>query len=149
MFTLAIFCLTVSNPPSFITLQVPVQYCSLQHRTWLSAPDTSATVSVLLWLSCFVLSLLCPFPVAYWTSGLGGLSSSVCIFRPFTLSLGFLQQQCWRGLPFPLLVDHVLSEVLTMTRRSWVALPGAAHGFSELYKPLHHNKAVIHEGGRN
>ena len=71
MFTLAIFCLTVSNPPSFITLQVPVQYCSLQHQTWLSPPDTSATESVLLWLSCFVLSLLWPFPVAYWTSDLG------------------------------------------------------------------------------
>ena len=31
---------------------------------------------------------------------------------------------------------------------SWVALHGMAHSFNELRKPLHHNKAVIHEGER-
>ncbi|KAF7234791.1 Protein TESPA1 [Varanus komodoensis] len=33
-----------------------------------------------------------------------------------------------------------------MTCPSWVALHGIAHSFIELHKPLHHNKAVIHEG---
>ena len=47
----------------------------------------------------------------------------------------------WGGLPFPSPVDHVLSELSTMTRQSWVAL----HGFTELQKSLRHDKAVIHE----
>ncbi|KAF7247625.1 hypothetical protein EYD10_06148 [Varanus komodoensis] len=34
-----------------------------------------------------------------------------------------------------------------MTCPSWVALHGIAHSFIELHKPLHHDKAVIHEGG--
>ena len=33
-----------------------------------------------------------------------------------------------------------------MTLLSWVALHSMAHSFMELYKPCHHNKAVIHEG---
>ena len=43
MFSLAISCLTASNLPWFtdLTLQVPVQYYSLQHWTLLSPPDTS------------------------------------------------------------------------------------------------------------
>ena len=42
---LAISCLTTSNLPWFmdLTFQVPMKYCSLQHRTWLSPPDTSTT----------------------------------------------------------------------------------------------------------
>ena len=44
-FTLAISCLTTANLPWFIdlTFQVPVQYCSLQHRTFLPSPVTSTT----------------------------------------------------------------------------------------------------------
>ena len=40
MFTLAIFCLTTSNLPWFmdLTFQVPMQYCSLQHWTFLLSP---------------------------------------------------------------------------------------------------------------
>ena len=33
-----------------------------------------------------------------------------------------------------------------VTCPSWVALCSMAHSFTELYKPLLHNKAVIHEG---
>ena len=45
MFTLAISCLTTSNLPGFrdLTLQVPMQYCSLQHQTLLLSPVTSKT----------------------------------------------------------------------------------------------------------
>ena len=45
MFTLAISCLTSSNLLWFIdvTFQVPMQYCSFQHQTLLSPPDTSKT----------------------------------------------------------------------------------------------------------
>ena len=45
-----------------------------------------------------------------------------------------------------LMVDHVLSECSTVTHPSWVALHSMAHSFIELHKPLHHDKAVIHEG---
>ena len=62
--------------------------------------------------------------------------------------MGFLWQEYWSGLPFPPPVDHVLSELSTMTRPSWVALHGMAHSFIELRKPLHHDKAVIREGER-
>ena len=33
-------------------------------------------------------------------------------------------------------MDHVLSELSTMTRQSWVALPGMAHSFIELDKAV-------------
>ena len=42
----------------------------------------------------------------------------------------------WSGLPFPLPVDHVLSELSTMTRPPWVALYGMAHSFTELHIPI-------------
>ena len=38
------------------------------------------------------------------------------------------------------------SELSTMTHPSLAALPGIAHGFIELHKPLRQNKAVIREG---
>ena len=41
-------------------------------------------------------------------------------------------------MPFPSPVDHVLSELSTMTQLSWVALHGMAHSFIEL------DKAVVH-----
>ena len=42
------------------------------------------------------------------------------------------------GLSFPSPVDHILSDLFTMTRLSWVALHGMAHCFTEL------DKAVVH-----
>ena len=42
------------------------------------------------------------------------------------------------GLLFPSPVDHIMSELSTMTRLSWVALHGMAHSFTEL------DKIVIH-----
>ena len=42
------------------------------------------------------------------------------------------------GLPFPSPVDHILSELSTMTDLSWVTLQGMEHSFIEL------DKAVIH-----
>ena len=56
----------------------------------------------------------------------------------FILLLGLSRQEHWRGLPFPSPVDHVLSELSTVTRPSWVALHGMAHSFIEL------DKAVVH-----
>ena len=58
-----------------------------------------------------------------------------CLFVLFTECS---RQEQWSGLPFPSPVDHVLSELSTMTRPSWVALHGMAYSFIEL------NKAVVH-----
>ena len=60
--------------------------------------------------------------------------------------MGFSQQEYWSGMLFPPPVDHILSELFTVTYLSWVALHSITHNFIELHKPLHHDKAVIHEG---
>ena len=74
MFTLAIFCLTTHNLPWFmdLTFQVPMQYCSLQHWTLLSPPNTSTTEyrfcfgpAASFFLGLLVIAL-CSSPVAYW-----------------------------------------------------------------------------------
>ena len=94
MFTLAISCLTTSNLPRFmdLTFQVPMQYCSLQHWTWLLSPVTSTTGC------CFCFGSICLFflelflhwsPVAYWTpTDLGSSSFSVLSFCLFLLFMG-------------------------------------------------------------
>ena len=56
-------------------------------------------------------------------------------------------QEYWSGLPLSPPVDHILSELFTVTHQSWVALHGMAHGFIELQKSLRHDKAVIRERG--
>ena len=59
------------------------------------------------------------------------------IFLPFHTVRGVFK--AYRSsLPFPSPVDHVLSELSTMTRPSWMALQGMAHSFIEL------DKAVVH-----
>ena len=56
----------------------------------------------------------------------------------FILFLGFSRQECSSGLPSPSPVGHVLSELSSRTRPSWVALHGMAHSFIDL------GKAVVH-----
>ena len=138
MFTLAISCLTTSNLPWFmdLTFQVPMQYCSLQHQTLLPSPVTSTTGCCFCFgsIPSFFLELFLHWsPVAYWShTNLGSSSFSVLSFCFFMLFMGFSGQEYWSGLPFPSPVDHVLSELSTMTHPSWVALHGIAHSFIEL-----------------
>ena len=144
MFTLVISCLTTSNLPWLIdlTFQVPMQYCSLQNWTLLPSPVTSTTG----WCCCFgsISSFFLELfphssPVTYWApTDLGSSSFNVIPFSLFILFMGFTRQEYWSGLPFPSPVEHVLSELSTMTCLSWVALQGMAHGFIEL------DKAVVH-----
>ena len=143
MFTLAISCLTTSNLPWFmdLTFQVPMQYCSLQHQTLLPSPVTSTTGC------CFTFGSISSFfrvisPLIssttldiYWP---GEFIFQCPIFLPFHTVNGFSRQKYWSGLPFPSPVDHVLSELSTMTHLSWVALHSMANGFIEL------DKAVVH-----
>ena len=144
MFTLAISCLTTSNLPWFmdLTFQVPMQYCSLQHQTLLPSPVTSITGCCFCFgsISSFFLELVLHWsPVAYGAStNLGSSSFSVLSFFLFILLMGFSRQEYWSGLPFPSPVDHVLSELCTMTHPSWVVLQSMAHSFTEL------DKAVVH-----
>ena len=125
MFIIAISCLNTSNLPWFIdlTFQVPMQQCSLQHRTFTSIHIQNCVLFPL-WLSLsffLELSLQCS-PVAYWTStDLGGSSFSVISFYLFILFMGFSMQERWSGLPFPSPVDHLLWELSLMTHPSWVA----------------------------
>ena len=144
MFTLAISCLITSYLTWFmdLTFQVPMQYHSLQHRTLLPSPVMSTTWCGL----CF--GSVCSFflepwlnwsPVACWApTNLGSSSFSVLSFCLFILFMGFSRQEYWSGLPFQSPVDHILSELSTVTHLSWVALHSMAHSFSVL------DKAVVH-----
>ena len=83
VFTLAISCLTTSSLPWFmgLTFQVPIQYCSLQHRTLLLSPVASITGCCFCFgsVSSFFLEVFLYWsPVAYWApTDLGGSSFSV------------------------------------------------------------------------
>ena len=146
MFSLAISCLTTSDlGPWFmdLTVQVPMQYCSLQHQTLLLPPDTSTTEHYFCFgpAASFFLELLvivlCSFSEAYWTpSDLGGLSSSSISFCLIILFMGFSLQEYWRGLPFPPPVHHVFLEPSTLTHPYWVALHIMAHSFVEYENPF-------------
>ena len=144
MFTLAISCLTTFNLPWFmdLTFQVPMQYCSLQHRTLLPSPVTFTTGCCFCFgsvSSFFLESFLHWSPVAYWApTDLESSSFSVLSFFIFILFMEFSRQEHWSGLPFPSPVDHILSELSTMSRLSWLALHGMAHSFFEL------DKAAVH-----
>ena len=122
-FTLAISCLITFNLPWFIdlTFQVPVQYCSLQHWTLLLLPVTSTAGYCFCFgsIPSFFLELFLHWsPVAYWApTDLGSSSFSILSFCLFILFMGFSSQEYWSGLPFPSPVDHILSDLSTMTAR--------------------------------
>ena len=143
MFTLGISCLTTSNMPWFmdLTFQVPMQYYSLQHRTFLPSPVTSTTGCCFCFgsISSFFLELFLHWsPVTCWApTDLGSSSFSILSFCLFILFMGFSRQEYWSGLPFPTPVDHILFDLSTMTRPSCVA-PQAWLSFTEL------DKAVVH-----
>ena len=105
-----------------------MQYCCLQHRALLLSPVTS-TIGC-----CFCLGSIPSFflelflhwsPVAYWAPiDLRSSSFTLLSFCLFILFMGFSRQEYWSGLPFPSPVDHILSDLSTMTRPSWVAPQG-------------------------
>ena len=124
-----------------ITFHVPMEYCSLQHQTLIISPVTSTTGCCFCFgsISSFLLELVLHWsPVAYWApTDLGSSSFSILSFCLFIL-LGFSRQEYWSGLPFPSPVDHILSELSTMTSPSWVALHDMVRSFIEL------EEAVVH-----
>ena len=82
-----------------------MRYFSLPHETLLPSPVISTT-------GCVV------------DVNLGSSSFSVLYFCVFIQFMGFSRQEYWSGLPFPSPVDHVLSELSTMTHPSYVTLHG-------------------------
>ena len=135
IFTLALSCLTTSKLPWFmeLTFQVPMQYCSLQHQTLLPSPVTSTAGCCFHFgsVSSFFLELfLHSSPVAYWAAmDLGSSYFTVISFCPFVLFKGFSRQEHGSGMPFTSAVDHILSELCTMTHPFWVALHGMSYSF--------------------
>ena len=119
-----------------LTFWVPLQYCSLHHRTLVSPPDTSTPGYCFpLWLSPFVLSGA--ISLLFSSNILGTYQPGEFIFQchtflPFHTVHGVLKQECSSGLPFPPAVDHVLSELSTVTRPSWATLHNIAHSLIEL-----------------
>ena len=79
-----------------LTFQVPMQYCSLQHRTLLLSSVTSTTVYCFCFgfIPSFFLELFLHwFPVAYWAPTNSGSSSfSILSFCLFILFMGFSKQ---------------------------------------------------------
>ena len=144
MFLLAISCLTTWQFTLIHESNIPGSYAVL---LFTALDFTSITSLIHNWVffcfgsvSSFVLELfLHSSSVAFWgPTDLGSSSFSVLYFCLFILFMGFLRQEYWSGLPFPSPVDHVLSELSTMTRPFWVAPHGMAHSFIEL------DKAVVH-----
>ena len=125
-----------------LAFQVLMQYSSLQHQTLLSLPVTSTSGCCFCFgsVTSFFLELFLHWsPVACWApTNLESSSFSVLSFCLSMLFMGFSRQEYWSGLPFPSPVDHILSELCTMTCLSWVALHGMAHSFIELDKPVVH-----------
>ena len=72
-----------------------------------------------------------------WLKRLGSSSDSFSIlsFCLFIRFMGFSRQEYWSGLPFLSPVDHILSDLSTMTHASWVA-PRAWLSFIELDKAV-------------
>ena len=141
IFTLVISCLTTSNLPCFMdqTFQFPMQSYSLQQPTLLPSPVPFTTRCCFCFgssPSCFLELFLHWFPVAYWApTNLGSSTFSVLSFCLFILFMGFSRQEHWSGLPFPSPVDHILSDLSTMTCLSWVD-PWVWLSFTELDKAV-------------
>ena len=115
IFTLAISCLTTSNLPWFMDLTFR-SLCNIvlysigpcfYHQ---SHPQLGIIPS-------FFLELFLHWsPVAYWApTDLGSSSFSILAFFLFMLFMGFSRLEYWSGLPLPSPVDHILSDLSTMT----------------------------------
>ena len=133
--------LTTSNLPWFVdlTFQVPMQYCSLQHQTFLLSPVTSTTGCCFCFgsIPSFFLELFLHWsPVVYWApTNLGSSSFSVLSFCLFILFMGFSRQESE-------VVCHSLLQWTTFCQTSplWPILLGWPHtawlSFIELDKAV-------------
>ena len=88
-----------------LTVQVPMQYCSLQHRTFLLplVPSTTGCCFCSGSIPSFFLELFLLWsPLAYWAPpDLGSSSFSILPFCLLIMFMGFSRQEYWSGLSFP------------------------------------------------
>ena len=125
MFTPAISCLTTSNLfwSMDLTFQVPMQYCSFQHRNLLPSPVTSTTgYCFWFWLRLFILSGVIS-PLAS-SSILGTYWPGEFIF------------QCPIFLPF-----HTIHGVLKARILKWFAGPFSSA--PRFVRTLHHDPSIL------
>ena len=141
MLTLAISCLTTSNLLPIHGLNIPgytvLLFIALDFTSITSHIHNGALIS--LWLSLFILSGA--ISLLFSSSTLGTYIPGEFIFQCpsfclFILFMGFSRQEYWSGLLFPSPMDHILSELSTVTHPSWVARHSLAHGFTELGKAV-------------
>ena len=128
-FTLAISCSTTSNLPWVMDLTTRF-LCNIALYSigpcFYQQSHTQLGI-VLLWLCPFILSGVMPPMISssilgtYWP---GEFLFQYPIILPFILFMGFSRQEYWSGLSFPSPVDHILSDLSTMTCLSWVAPHG-------------------------
>jgi len=127
-----------------LTFHLPMKYCSLQHQTTSITSHIHNRALFLRWLRLFILSgIISPF---FSSSILGTYRPGEFIFQchiflpfhTFCLFMWFSRQEYWSGLPLPFPVDHIVSELSTMTYLSWVVLHVMTHSFIEL------DNAVVH-----
>ena len=129
-FTLAISCLTTSNLPWFRTWHsrflCNIALYSIGPCFYHQSHPTN-TQQTVYWFSfgyipSFFMELFLHWSAgAYWApTDLGSSSFSILSFCHFILFMGFSRQEYWSGLPFPSPVDHVLSDLSTMTYPSWL-----------------------------
>ena len=133
-FTLAISCLTTSNLLWFMGVNFRF-LCNIALYSSDLAFITSHIhnwVLFWLWFHPFIISPVISSSIL-GTYRPGEFIFQCPIFLPFHTVLGFSRQGYWSGLPFPFPVDHILSDLSTMTRPSWVA-PHAWLNFTELDK---------------
>ena len=123
---------------------IPGSYaiCSFQHWALFSSPVTYTAGC------CFHFGFVCSLflelflhssPVAYWApTDLVSSFFSVISFCLFMWFMGFSREEYWSSMPFLSPVDHILSELSSMTCPSWMALHGMAHSSIELDKTVVH-----------
>ena len=146
MFTLIISYLTISSLPwsMDLTFQVPMQYCSLQHRTLLPSPVTSTAGCCFCFgsISSFFLELFLHWSsVAYWAPTTWGVHLSVSYLFAFSYCTWGSQGKNTE------VVCHSLLQWTTLCQNSppwpWGALHCTAHGFIELDKAMVHVISLI------
>ena len=107
-----------------LTFQVPMQYCSLQHRTWLPSPVTSTTGHCFHFGSIFSLFLISPlfFSSILGTYRPGELVFQCPIFLLFHIVHGVLKARILKAC-------HALLQWTTLCQTSppWPACLGLPH----------------------
>ena len=148
MFTLAISCLTTSNLPWFmdLTFQVPMHCCSYSIRFYLYITSHIHNwVLFLLWLCLFILSVVISPLLSSSILGTyrpGEFIFQCPIFLPFHTVQGVLKARILKWFPFS--VDHILSELSTMTCLGWPYMAWFIVSLSlYIFKSLSHDKILL------